>query len=138
MASLLELAKQVRPIIEKAVMSLDDNDAIIVKNFFQSWTPSTQYMTGDRVNFRNSLYKCLENHESQLGLDPSTASNLWIEMVAPTPSEIPEWQQPENDAGYGIGDKVRHGEKIWESTINNNIWCPGSEGTESLWIQIYD
>ena len=41
MASLVDLAKQTRPILEKAVESLDDNDALIVKNFFQSWTPST-------------------------------------------------------------------------------------------------
>ena len=138
MASLVDLAKQTRPILEKAVESLDDNDALIVKNFFQSWTPSTQYKVGVRVNSRNTLYKCLQEHTAQLGQEPSKAPGLWAEVDAPAPETISEWKKPENSNGYAIGDKVRHIEKIWESTINSNIWEPGVENTNNLWVEVYN
>jgi len=39
--------------------------------------------------------------------------------------EIPDWVQPTgaHDA-YNIGDRVRYQGKIWESTINGNVWAP--------------
>ena len=39
--------------------------------------------------------------------------------------EIPEWVQPTgaHDA-YNVGDRVRYQGKIWESTINGNVWAP--------------
>lgn len=138
MASLLDLAKQVRPILEKAVESLDDNDALIVKNFFQVWTPGTQYAVGIRVNARNTLYKCLQEHTAQLGQEPLAAPELWAEVVAPAPETIPDWQRPDGSNGYSIGDKVRYVEKIWESTINNNIWMPGAADTNNLWVEVYN
>ena len=39
--------------------------------------------------------------------------------------EVPDWVQPTgaHDA-YNIGDRVRYQGKIWESTINGNVWAP--------------
>ena len=39
--------------------------------------------------------------------------------------EIPDWVQPTgaHDA-YNVGDRVRYQGKIWESTINGNVWAP--------------
>jgi hypothetical protein len=35
-----------------------------------------------------------------------------------------------------IGDKVLYNNKTWESLIDNNVWEPGSIGTEGLWKEI--
>ena len=39
--------------------------------------------------------------------------------------EIPDWVQPTgaHDA-YNIGDRVRYQGKVYESTINGNVWSP--------------
>ena len=52
------------------------------------------------------------------------------DQLQPEPSpepepEIPEWVQPTgaHDA-YNVGDKVRYKGKVYESTINGNVWSP--------------
>ena len=30
------------------------------------------------------------------------------------------------------GDKVRHNEKVWVSTIDNNVWEPGVYGWDEI------
>ena len=39
--------------------------------------------------------------------------------------EIPEWVQPTgaHDA-YNVGDRVRYQGRVYESTINGNVWAP--------------
>lgn len=41
------------------------------------------------------------------------------------PEQAPEWKQPEggHDA-YKIGDRVTYNGKVYESTINGNVWAP--------------
>lgn len=34
---------------------------------------------------------------------------------------------------YMAGDKVTHGGKTWESTIDGNVWEPWAQGSEGLW-----
>jgi hypothetical protein len=33
-------------------------------------------------------------------------------------------------------DKVRHNGLIYESLVDNNVWEPGTVGTESLWAVV--
>lgn len=43
----------------------------------------------------------------------------------PQPEQPPEWKQPEggHDA-YKVGDRVTYNGKVYESTINGNVWAP--------------
>lgn len=43
----------------------------------------------------------------------------------PEPERPPEWKQPEggHDA-YKVGDRVTYNGKVYESTINGNVWAP--------------
>lgn len=51
----------------------------------------------------------------------------------PTPT-YPAWAPwPGSGPLYQIGDRVTHNELVWEATVGNNVWEPGSPGTESLW-----
>ena len=136
MATLVELARKLRPLIEKAAASLEDKDAVEAKNLFPNWTSNTLYEKDTRVNYNETLYRCLMEHTSQLGWEPGAAPSLWDKVLIPDPQVIPEWEQPGSTNGYHIGDKVRHNGKTWESTIDNNVWEPGSVGTERLWKEI--
>lgn len=138
MGTLVDLAKKLRPLIEKAAASLDDNDAVEAINLFPVWTPAVHYLKDNRVNYQEVLYKCLMDHDAQLGWEPMAAPSLWAKVLIPDPSVIPEWEQPGSTNGYMIGDKVRYHGKIWESTINNNIWPPDTTGTQNLWKEVLD
>lgn len=124
--TLLELAKKLRPYIEKAALSLSDEDALEAVNLFTNWKNNTQYEKDVRVNYNGVLYKCLQSHTSQEAWTPTDAPSLWAKVLIPDPNIVPEWEQPDSTNPYMKGDKVMFEEKIYESTIDNNIWSPSA------------
>lgn len=126
MSSLIELARKLRPYIEKAAISLDDTDALEAVQLFPLWNDSAKYTVDDRVRFQQTLYRCLQDHIAQPTWTPINAPSLWAKVLIPDPTIIPDWEQPESTNAYQIGDRVRYNGKIYESVIANNIWSPES------------
>ena len=124
--TLIELARKLRPLIEKAVISLDDTDAIDAVTLFPEWDGAAAYLVGDRVKYHNILYKCLQNHAAQASWNPEAAPSLWAKVLIPDPEVIPDWEQPDSTNPYMKGDKVRFDGHIYESAIDNNIWSPSA------------
>jgi hypothetical protein len=54
----------------------------------------------------------------------------------PSEPEVPEWTQPDSTSPYMAGDKVVHNGGVWESLVDNNVWEPGTVGTEALWQEV--
>ena len=122
---------KLRPLIEKAAESLDDTDALEAVNLYPEWSgDSIPYVLGYRVRFNGLLYKVLQAHTSQPGWTPIAAPSLFAKVLIPDPTVIPEWEQPDSTNPYMKGDKVTYNGQIWESTIDNNVWVPG---TGNLW-----
>ena len=85
------------------------------------------YSKGDVVNYNGTLYESLID------------GNVWSPDVYPTgwktygeapepepgPETYPEWVQPTgaHDA-YSKGDRVTYQGKVYESTIDSNVWSP--------------
>ena len=134
--TLFELAHKLRSYIEKAAISLTDEEALEASNLFPNWTSTKEdgYKINDRVRYENILYKCLQNHIPQEIWTPVATPSLWTKVLIPDENIIPEWEQPDSTNPYQIGDKVRHNGKIWENTINNNVWEPGIYG----WAQVQE
>ena len=126
MGNLVDLAEKLRPFIEKAAMSLDDEDALEAIQLFPRWNESAEYKVGDKVRLQNVLYKCLQDHIAQPTWSPISAPSLWAKVLIPDPEVIPEWEQPDSTNAYQIGDKVTFEGKIYESVINDNIWSPAT------------
>ena len=124
--TLLELAYKLRPYIEKAALSLSDEDALEAVNLFPNWASGVAYVVDARVNYEGTLYRCLQAHTSQETWTPAAASSLWAKVLIPDPDVIPEWEQPDSTNPYMMGDKVIFEGKVYESTINNNIWSPSA------------
>lgn len=126
--TLLDLARKLRPYIEKAALSLDDNDALEAPNLFPNWSAEKEdgYQVGERVRYENILYKCLQAHIPQAAWTPVAATSLWAKVLIPDENVIPEWEQPDSTNPYMIGDKVSFEGKVYESVINNNIWSPAT------------
>lgn len=131
--TLKELARKLRPYIQKAAISLTDQDALQAKELYPMWSgDSIQYQKDMRVRYNEVLYKVLQAHTSQEAWTPQAAPSLFAKVLIPDENVIPEWQQPDSTNPYQIGDKVSHNGKIWQNTIANNVWQPGVYG----WIQV--
>lgn len=117
--------------INSALSFLNEEQALNFIDLFKKWNVDQEYKVGERVNYNNTLYKCLQAHTSQVDWTPDTAVSLWAEVLIPNPDVIPEWKQPESTNPYMKGDKVTYNGKTYESTIDNNVWAPDVYG----WVE---
>ena len=125
--TLIELARKLRPYIEKAAISLSDEDALEAVNLFPNWSgEAVSYEVDERVNYEGNLYRCLQAHTSQAGWNPVAAASLWAKVLIPDENTIPEWEQPNSTNAYKKGDKVMFNGKVYESLIDNNVWSPSA------------
>ena len=123
-------AYRLRQLIEKASISLDDDEALNGIELFPVWRDSADYAVGDRIRYNSILYKCIQSHKSQIDWTPDITKALWTEVSV---DEFPAWKQPlgAQDA-YRIGDKVSHKEKHWISILDYNVYEPSIYGWDEL------
>ena len=134
-----EDAERTRPLTEFEVtrlliaqqintLSVDDNTALRMLEFYPEWAADTDYTAGYKVQHGGKLWRCLQAHTSQDGWEPDSAPSLWAKVLIPDETVVPEWEQPDSTNPYSAGDKVNHNGKTWVSDINNNVWEPGVYG----------
>lgn len=125
-----EKAIRLREIIELAMNAakLEDSVAIEGTPLFAVWKVDVHYMVGDRVQYKDVLYKVLTEHTSQETWTPDASPSLFAKVLIPDENVIPEWEQPDSTNPYMKGDKVIHNDKTWVSNTDNNVWEPGVYG----------
>lgn len=117
--------------------SLTDEQALSVQAIYPLWDGNNvNYKAEYKILYENILYKCLQAHTSQSDWTPTQTPSLWTKVLITDPSVIPEWEQPDSTNGYMTGDKVIHGGVTYESLVDNNVWEPGTAGTETLWKEM--
>lgn len=125
-----EKARQIRPLIEKAAVSLSDEDALGGVELFPAWAADKAYNLNERVRYNSKLYKCVQGHTSQSGWGPDNTPALWTEVAKP--GEIPVWKQPTGaQDAYMTGDKVWYPAKdttVYVSIVDANTWPPDVYG----------
>lgn len=123
-------ALALRALIEKAAISLSDEEALGGVELFPAWVMDTSYSLDVRVRYGEKLYKCVQAHTSQIGWEPPNVPALWTEVAKP--GEIPVWKQPTGAQDvYNTGDRVWYPERnttMYESIIDNNSWAPDVYG----------
>ena len=78
--TLVEKARELRALIEKAVQSLDDKDALKCVCLYEKWSGNgVQYEAGKRVQYNGELYKVKDGmgHTSQADWSPDVAVSLF-------------------------------------------------------------
>lgn len=105
-----------------------DEMSLEVPNLYPIWKVNTNYTTGDRVLYNDTLYKVLQYHTSQETWKPTDAPSLFSKVLIPVSDVIPAWVQPDSTNAYMKGDKVKHNGKTWKSDIDNNVWEPNVYG----------
>ena len=127
-------AHQLRAMIEKASVSLDDSDALEAVELFPVWQTDTAYTAGIRVRYGEKLYRCEQSHTSQADWTPPSVPALWTEVAKP--GEIPVWKQPTGaQDAYMTGDKVHYPTKddpVYESTMDYNTYAPNVYGWRKI------
>lgn len=119
-------AQKIANSIILATSYLDDEQAETVTNLFPVWESGVEYIVGDRRQYNELLYRCVQAHTSQDDWTPDITPALWVRTST---EEWPEWVQPQgaHDA-YNSGDKVSHLGKHWISIVDANIWEPSVYG----------
>lgn len=124
---------EMQNLLNEVTSILTDEQADQIPQAFSEWKAGITYSVGQRIRYNNELWRCVQAHTSQEGWEPSETPSLWTRTHQE--GEIPEWTQPlgATDA-YSVGDKVKYSNKIWESTVDNNVWEPGVYG----WTEVID
>ena len=119
-----------RAMIEKAAVSLPDEDALEAVELFPAWKTDTFYPLHIRARYDGTLYKCVQGHTSQADWTPDKTPALWTEVAEP--GEIPVWKQPTGaQDAYMIGDKVHYPTKddpVYVCTMDYNTYPPDVYG----------
>lgn len=140
MLSRADKVRQYRTLLQAAAKQLadtlqDDSEIMSFAAVFPQWESEyKQYKIGDIVQYGENqdgepqLYRCLIQHTSQPDWTPDIAISLF-KAIGFTEDNVPIWTQPvgASDA-YMAGDRVSHNNKIWVSTVDNNVWEPGIYG----------
>ena len=119
-----ERAKKMRPYIEKAATNLNDGDALQAVGLFQQWVVEHNYVVGERLQYKNVLYRVVQAHTSQADWTPDITPAMFVVVSL---DEWPEFVQPTgaHDA-YNKGDKVTFNGKHYISLIDANVYSPAA------------
>ena len=118
-------ATELRETIDTIVDDYTDEQALDSKILFPNWHDNTAYAVDDRVRDGGRLYKVLQAHTSQSDWTPTRAPSLFAQILTGEETGEPqEWQQPDSTNAYMYGDRVIYDNKIYESTIDFNVWAP--------------
>ena len=119
-----ERARALRPYIEKAAISLTDEDALQAVELFPQWVVEHAYVVGERLQYNGVLYRVAQAHTSQADWTPDITPALFVVVSL---DEWPEFVQPTgvHDA-YNKGDKVTFNSKHYISLIDANVYSPAA------------
>ena len=117
-----ERARALRPYIEKASISLTDEDALQAVELFPQWVTGHAYVVDERLQYNGVLYRVVQAHTSQADWTPDITPALFVVVSL---DEWPEFVQPTgaHDA-YNKGDKVTFEGKHYISLIDGNVYSP--------------
>lgn len=122
MMTYTERARALRPYIEKASVSLADEDALQAVELFPQWVIGRAYAVDERLQYNGVLYRVVQAHTSQADWVPDKTPALFVVVSL---DEWPEFVQPTgaHDA-YKKGDKVTFEGKHYISLIDANVYSP--------------
>ncbi len=112
--------------------TLDEVTAAEHTELFSPWAEGVTYTAGNIRSYGEALFRCVQAHTSQSDWTPDKTPALWVKIGDPA-EEFPAWSQPvgAHDA-YRKGDKASYQGRRWESTVDGNVWAPGTYGWQEV------
>ena len=130
----LQAALELRKALQIFLSTLDADtyaaEMLEVPTVFPVYEVGKSYLTKSVFSYGTNavgdpqLYQVLQDHTSAEEWPPDTAVSLY-KKIGVTEEGYPEWVQPlgASDA-YNTGDIVSFNGKLYESTIDANVWNP--------------
>lgn len=126
----LEIRKALQIFLATLDVETDSDVMLSVASVFPSYQVGATYKTKSVFSYGvNSvgdpqLYQVLQDHTSSAEWPPDTSTSLY-KAIGVTSDGYPEWVQPlgSSDA-YNTGDIVSYNGKLYQSTIDANVWAP--------------
>ena len=126
-ATNLLISRMLDQYILSAELPPEEWDAI--RRMYPTYSAGEDYKAGDRIQYQETIYEIVQPHRSQEDWEPNQTPALYkeflqLETEGGTPV-IADWKQPTgaHDA-YKKGDKAAFNGKVYESTMDGNIWSP--------------
>lgn len=116
-------------------LTVDDNTALRMVDFYPEWTSGTAYETGFKVSRGGRLWRVIQSHTSQIGWEPENAPSLW-EQINETHEGTPDDPIPYEgnmalEAGkYYIQDRVIY---LCDRDTVNPVYHPLSD---LVWLYV--
>lgn len=121
-----EQLEKTKALVLQQIENLSDEDSLYIKFLFPNWQINQSYTINSKICYNNNLYKVSQNHVSSDTLRPDIATNFYQKIKINTMDAL-EWEEKQ----YEAGDRVKYGEHVYESLLNNNFWSP--ENFPSAW-----
>jgi hypothetical protein len=126
----MQMAEQFFKAVQMFAASLNEEQAMEVATMYDPWRADKAYTEGEYITYGTNavgdpqLYKVVQSHTSQLDWLPDLTSSLYS-PIGLDDSGYPVWSQPTgaHDA-YNTGDIVDYNGKLYESTIDGNVYAP--------------
>lgn len=61
-------------------LTVDDNTALRMKQFYPKWAENTAYTVGEKVQYNGNLWRVVQAHTAQIGWEPVNAPSLWEQI----------------------------------------------------------
>ena len=61
-------------------LSVDDNTALRMKQFYPEWASGVSYGVGYKVQYGGKLYRVMQAHTAQTTWEPENAPSLWEQI----------------------------------------------------------
>lgn len=90
-ARLAMLAERSRPFTQSEIskmlipqlintLTVDDNTALRMKDFYPEWAPEVSYEAGLKVRRSGKLWRAIQTHTSQVTWEPENVASLWEQI----------------------------------------------------------
>ena len=114
-----EQLEKTKILILQQIENLSDENSLYIKFLFPNWQIGQSYTINSKIRYNNNLYKVSQNHISSDALRPDIAPSFYQKIKINAMSAL-EWEEKQ----YEAGDRVKYGEHVYESLLNNNFWSP--------------
>lgn len=130
MKTIIEQAEVIREAMDAAGLMLDEEQAMECVWLYKPWAIGVEYAANAYITYGVNgvgdpqLYKVVQGHTSQDAWRPDIVPALYT-AIGMDEKGYPVWSRPTgaHDA-YNTGDIVDYFGRLFESTINGNIWSP--------------
>ena len=111
---------------------LTDEQVLALPLLIPKWKKDKEYKANSRVRYLGKIYKVLQDHISQEGLEPDVNADLFKKVEEKVTqdseqTEILEWEKRDITNPYMKGDKVLYKGEIYVSKIDINLTTPGNK-----------